>query len=188
MIRALFATLLASLLLSTPAAARESGTALCGATHTPRGVGLNEMLDTSIGLLNGNLDSSVTITRLTIRNFFGDIVHDSGPAVGVPHPLNTDPNPDQDITTVPPGATYYITTSHVWPGNGFVPDPVPGRLGGGNGMSVHVKFITDGKPELFVVTTGRRGRERIETSPGSGIFFQGGEKTRGGGRKCDLLK
>ncbi len=187
MLRALFAALLASLLLSTPAAARKSETALCGAVHSPRGIGLNEMLDTSIGLLNGNLDSSVTITRLTIRNFFGDIVHDSGPAVGVEHPLNTDTEPDQDITTVAPGATYYITTSHIWPGNGFVRDPVPGRVGGGNSMSVHVEFITDGKPELFVVTTGLRGRERIQTFPGSGVFFQGGEKTRTS-RKCDLLK
>lgn len=186
MIRVLFPALLVSLLLSAPAAAWTSGTALCGATHSPRGFPvLNEMLDTAIGLVNHNLHSSVTITRLTIRNFFGDIVWDSGPAVGAAHPRNTDTEPDQDITTVPPGAAYYITTSHIWPGNGFVPDPVVGRVGGGFAMSVRLKFITDGNPELFVVTTGLRGRERIETFPGSGVFFQGGEKTRTS-RKCDL--
>ena len=149
--RVLFGALWVILLLTTPAVAK-SGKAVCGAVHSPRGIGLNEMLDTAIGLLNGNLADSVTITRLTVRNFLGDIVHDSGPAVGIPHPLNTDPEPDQDITTVAPGATHYITTSHIWPGNGFVPDPVPGRVGGGNAMSVHVEFITGGKPDLFVVT------------------------------------
>jgi hypothetical protein len=125
----------------------------------------------------------VAITRLTIRNASGDIVHDSGPAVSVPHPLNIDTVPAQDITTIAPGATHYLTTTHIW-GNFPVPDPVLGRVGGGSSMSVSVEYFTEGKAE-FVITTGLRVRERIQSSPG--VFVQGQEKARTS-RLCDQLK
>src|SRR6266705_2165396 len=99
MIRALFAALTMNLLFATPAAAAaKSGRIVCGAVHTPRYFG-TEMLDTTIGFRNANPDSSVTISRLTIRNSFGDVVHDSGPATLVPHPVNADYPGGLDLTT-----------------------------------------------------------------------------------------
>ena len=183
MIRALFAALTMSLLFATPAAAAaKSGRIVCGAVHTPRYFG-REMLDTTIGFRNANPDSSVTISRLTIRNSFGDVVHDSGPATLVPHPVNADYPGGLDVTTVPPLASFYLTTTHIW---GLFPVPV-GSASGGFFMSAVVEFTTDGDPQLVVVGASLRGRERIETFPGSGAFFQGEERSRSNFR-CDALK
>lgn len=183
MVRALFAALTMSLLFTASAAAAAKQVRIvCGAVHTPR-FGGTELLDTSIGVRNSNPAASVTITRLTIRNSFGRVVHDSGPAAFFPHPANTDYPGGLDITTVPPLASYYLTTTHIF-GFGDVPGEETAR--GGNFMSSVVEFATEGDPSLVHVGASLRARERIETFPGSGAFFHGAEKSRNPFR-CDAI-
>src|SRR5207249_1123147 len=86
-----------------------------------------------------------------------EVVHDSGPAIGVPHPLNRDIVPPQDITTVPPGASYYLGTNHIW-GNNSVAGP--GGNQQGFSMSVDVEYSGDPKTNLRVTST-LRVRERV---------------------------
>src|SRR5437773_12421999 len=65
-----------------PAEARDrAGTVICGGVHTPR-ANFTEIIDTAYGFRNANLErpEDVRITRLTIRNFFGDVVDDFGEA------------------------------------------------------------------------------------------------------------
>src|SRR2546422_11168014 len=104
--------LLASLLSVSTADAAQTTKVGCGAIHVLRNSD-SEILTGTISVRNIDLANAVTIERLTYRNFFGDVVHDSGPAIGVPHPLNADFTPPQDITVVPPGATYYLSTNHI---------------------------------------------------------------------------
>jgi hypothetical protein len=77
--------------------------------------------------------------------------------------LNTDLTPPVDITTVPPNAAYYLHTNHVW-GNNSIPDLLDGINGNqrGQAMSVVVEYSKRGNPDLFVVSTRRRSRERID--------------------------
>src|SRR5881296_3113039 len=93
--------LLASLLSVSTADAAQTTKVGCGAIHALRNSD-SEILTGTISVRNIDLANAVTIERLTYRNFFGDVVHDSGPAIGVPHPLNADFTPPQDITVVPP--------------------------------------------------------------------------------------
>jgi len=110
---------------------------------------------TSISLRNLDLVNPTMVERITIRNAFGDVVHDSGPATeNNPHPLNTDFTPNLDITVVPPGASYYIATTHIW-GLGGIPD-VPET---GQSMSATVQFSKEGKAALFVVGGENRTRQ-----------------------------
>src|SRR3989442_15049575 len=161
MIRALFAALTMSLLFATPAAAAaKSGRIVCGAVHTPRYSG-TEMLDTTIGFRNANPDSSVTISHLTIRNSFEDVVHDSAPATPLPHPVNADYPGGLDVTTVPPLASFYLTTTHIW---GLFPVPV-GPASGGVFLSAGVGFTPVGGPPLVCCGVPPRGRGRIEAIP-----------------------
>src|SRR3989442_11197179 len=174
MIRALFAALTMSLLFATPAAAAaKSGRIVCGAVHTPRYSG-TELRDTTIGFRNANPDSSVTISRLTIRNSFGDVVHDSGPATPVPHPVNADYPGGLDVTTVPPLASFYLTTTHIW---GLFPVPV-GPASGGVFLSAVVEFTTVGDPPPVGFCAPLSGRARNQTLPGAGALFSGGGESR----------
>ena len=166
-----------------PAQADHSRKVMCGAFHTPRTVangGGLELLDSSLRIRNGNIakQTPVRITRLTYLDMFGEIVHDSGEAsaTGAPLPLNTDVPGGLDIAVVPPGASYYLTTSHVFgqviqPGLSpvaILPFP-PSR---GNMMTVVVEFTTQGEPDLVVVGSGFRGRQFF----GPGVV--GEERTR----------
>jgi hypothetical protein len=38
-----------------------------------------------LSVRNVHPTASATVERITIRNVFGDLVHDSGPEIGVPH-------------------------------------------------------------------------------------------------------
>jgi hypothetical protein len=156
-------------------AAAPTATVRCGAFHfvrtSPTG---NELGTTSISLRNAGT-TSVTIERFTVRNFFGDVVHDSGPAIGVPHPLNFDIVPAQDITTVPPGASYYLGTNHIW-GN----DSVAGPAGNQQGFSMSVDVQYSGGPKTDLrVGSSLRVRERIFVgSPSGPVPTQGIEHSR----------
>jgi len=126
----------------------------------------------------------VTIERLTYRNFFGDVVHDSGPAIGVPHPLNADFTPPQDITVVPSGATYYLSTNHIWGNN-----PIPGPAGHaqGAGMSVVLEFSKAGAGDLVIVGSSTRDRQRFFIfTPTGPIPVQGTELSRSAGTCADV--
>jgi len=135
----------------------------CNAVHYVR-KNVAELRSTSILIRNADLVNSATIERLTIRNVFGNVVHDSGPAAGVPIPLNTDFSPDLDITVVPPGASYYLRTNNIWGNNGL---PVSaGNNQAGQFMSVTVQVSKKGKKSLIYVSTRPRARERLVTQTG----------------------
>ncbi len=149
----------------------------CPLSHFQRSL-RTEMRSAAIGFNNGDPVNAATIERLTIYDFFGIVVHDSGPAIGVPHPLNRDVRtsgaPDGwDITTVPPNANYYIRTNHIW-GNNPIPDQSDGISGNRRGqfMSVIVEFSKRGKRRLFVLTTRDRARELEELNPGPPPVFR----------------
>jgi len=129
------------------------GTIVCSAVHFLRAGG-TELRSTSISLRNLDLVNPTTVERITIRNAFGDVVHDSGPATGAPHPLNTDFSGGLDITVVPPGASYYIATTHIW-GFGGIPD-MPES---GQSMSATVRFSKEGNGALFAVGGENRTRQ-----------------------------
>jgi hypothetical protein len=127
--------------------------------------GQAEIFDTAYSFRNLNLarPADVRITRLTIRNFFGDIVGDFGEAAtsATTIPTNRDIGPsfNFDLTAVPPGANYYLTTSNIY-GNTFLPT----AQSGGNNISVVVEFVTDGDPELFQVGGSLRVRGLLGTA------------------------
>jgi hypothetical protein len=141
----------AFMLLSTHSVAA-GGTVVCGGVHFIRAAGA-EARSTVISLRNLNLVTAATVERITVRNAYGQIVHDSGPAAGTLHPANTDFSPALDITVVPPGASYYLATSHIWP-SGELPDPQTGQ-----NLAVSVQFSTVDNPALFVVEANSRTRE-----------------------------
>jgi hypothetical protein len=162
----------------------------CPVSHFKRAGG-EEMRSASIRFNNGDPVNAATIERLTIYDFFGIVVHDSGPAIDVPHPLNTDIRTSEepegwDITTVPPNATYYIRTNHIrakdgtlWD-NDSIPDLGDGypRNTRGNLMSVVVEFSKRGKRDIFVVSTRPRSRQREVLITDSGpVFLERAERS-----------
>src|SRR5207245_11330343 len=97
--------LLASLLSVSTADAAQTTKVGCGAIHALRNSD-SEILTGTISVRNNDLANAVTIDRLTYRHLFRDVLHHSGPAIGVPHPLNAAFTPRPDITVVPHGATH----------------------------------------------------------------------------------
>lgn len=143
------------------------GTVVCGAVHFVLAGG-TQLRSTVISLRNLDLVNPTAVERITIRNAFGDVVHDSGPATGREHPRNTDFSEDfpdgLDITVVPPGANYYLATTHIW-GSNNVP-PQGGRLSStGQSLAATVEFSKEGKGALFVVGGSIRARDRF--APGA---------------------
>ena len=175
----LFLLFLVGLFLIPVAADAATGKFICSTAHFVR-LGGTELRETVYGFLNGNKKKPVTIKRLTIRNAFGNVVHDSGPAIGVPHPPNTDFVPDGDITVIAPLTAFYFKSTHIWDLNS-----VPGVDGDQQGfiMSSVVEFSTKGKLDLFGVSAMRRIRERI---PGPSPS-QGEERTTAGSN-CIRIK
>jgi hypothetical protein len=146
------------MLIAAPSFAGE-GAVVCGAVHFIRAAG-TEFRNSLINLRNLDLENPATVERITIRNAFGDVVHDSGPATSQPHPLNTDFAGGLNITTVPPGASYYLGTNHIWP-LGEIPGV--GMAETGQNLAVTVQFSKDGKADLFQVSAVSRTRERFGT-------------------------
>jgi hypothetical protein len=151
----------------TPLATRaeaKTETFSCNVAHFIRDNGA-ELRSASILIRNADLVNSVNVERITIRNTFGNVIHDSGPAAGVAFPLNTDFVPALDISVVPPGATYYIRTNNIW-GNNALPVSA-GNNQAGQSMSATVQISKHGKKDLVFVSTRPRSRERLVTQTGA---------------------
>jgi hypothetical protein len=148
-------------------------TTRCYAAHFVRtnpAINLNELRLTVVYFNNGDLENAATIERLTVRDAFGTVLHDSGPKIGVPHPLNTVLTPPLDFTTVPPGATYTFATTNLWSGN------VPGGLTAGSALSITVEVSKAGKQRLLVVHARESSRELTS------IGAHGAERSADGAR------
>lgn len=152
---------------------------LCAARHLTRSNG-TELIYTVINLRNADAAAHVSIDRLTIRDYHGDIVHDSGPAspYPTPHPQNEDVGIGiGDISFVPPQASYYFKTQHIWGPYSFGP--------GGYNMTVLIEFTTSGDPNLFLASADIVARELIppkkppeKPTEGSGRFFDSAACTK----------
>jgi hypothetical protein len=139
----------------------------CYAAHFVRSGG-SEMRFTVFTFSNGDTQNPATIERITFRGPHGNVLSDTGPKVGVPHPLAGAPVPPRDITIVPPGGSYFLATSDLW---GFNPIPeVPGT----DIISVQVEVSKAGKRSLFQVSARESARDRIQTGPTN--FATGAER------------
>jgi hypothetical protein len=128
-----------------------------------------EVRFTVLTFSNGDLHNEAVIDRITVRSSVGQIIHDSGPKAGVPHPLAQGPLPPRDITTVPPGGSFSLSTSDIW---GF--NPIPGFENAGLELiSVHVEVAKGGKPSLVQVSSREIVRDRIVTD---GVAASGNER------------
>ena len=156
-------------------AAPKTQTLACNVVHFVRAGG-TEMRSAAILVRNYDLSNSATIERITIRNVSGAVVHDSGPAAGVLIPLNTDFAVPLDITIVPPGASYYLRTNHIW-GNNSLP-AADGGNEAGQAMSAVVQVSKEDKEDLLVVRTRPRSRERSLVAP---AFPEGAERSSDSG-------
>jgi hypothetical protein len=181
--KSVLASSLAALLIAPLAAlaAPKTQTVFCGASHHVR-VGGAEQISTALNFRNADLANPMTVDRITIRNVFGVVVHDSGPAAGTPHPLNTDFATPLDITVVPAGASYYLRTNMIW-GNFSLP-PASGGNEAGQSMQATVQVTKDGKKELATVGANVRARERV-TLP-TGVVNEAAERSRNG-VNCEVL-
>jgi len=135
---------------------------VCGGFHFIR-LGL-EIGTTAVNFRNADTENAATIERFTIRDSAGEVVWDSGPVIGTPHPLNTDYVPPRAFTTVPPGASYYIGTNHLWD-NGFL----PAGNQEGQSISVIVEYSKRGDPDLLIVGSTLRVRQLTTPGTPSGI-------------------
>jgi hypothetical protein len=142
----------------------------CPFSHFQR-LGGTEIRTSTLGFRNIDLANAATIERITIRNAFGQIVHESGPATGIPHPLSGAFG-GLDITVIPPGATLFLLSNDLW---GL--ENVPGTAGPAQGfsMSVRVQVRKEGKADLLVVGSRQRSRDRI-IGP-TGIPSEGAERS-----------
>jgi hypothetical protein len=169
------------LLLIPALAAAKSEVIRCSASHFVRQAGL-EIQFSIVAFNNGDLVNPATIERITVRDFDGSVIHDSGPEVGVPHPLSSGFFPLLDITQVPPGAIYTLATSDIW-GFNSIPSvilPPPGAiLRTGTALSVTVKFSKNGKRDLFDVQGRRVARDRF-INAGTGVASAGAERSSSG--------
>lgn len=183
--RLLTMLLLAGLLLVPTTGWAFTGKVRCTVSHFVRNMGA-DLRSASVIFNNGDPINPATIQRLTFWDFFGVVVHDSGPATAFPHPLNTDfpvtfllPVPvvgAVDITVVPPEATYYLRTNHIW-GNGSIGGTSIGNERG-QALSVVIEFSKDGDPKLFKAHVRPRMRQLVALLPppgGPGGFREGSE-------------
>ena len=164
-------------LVSVGAAGVRSGEVGCGGVHAVRSnpsIGLSEMFYTSIAVRNHNTLESVTIQRITIRDSFGAIVFDGGPATSTPFPPNRDfsiSGEPLDITVVPPSTTHYLATKDIWGDS-----PIPSGNQNGNSLTINLQFSTLGKSDLVFVSVSNIVRQLV--SPGVPRGIEGEEHTR----------
>lgn len=143
---------------------------------TPANPEPNELRFTVVHFTNADLQHEAVIQRLTVRDAFGAVRHDSGPAVGVPHPLNLG---IQDITTVPPGGTFALATSDLW-ASSLPPFAVQPPLTLAQqfvllgGLTMTVEVSKRGNPRLFAML----GSERVRMPPlAGGALVAGAERS-----------
>lgn len=162
------------LLLIPALAAAKSEVTRCSAAHFLRANG-TEMQFTVLAFNNGDLVNPAVIERITIRDFDGSVIHDSGPDVGVPHPFSIAFPPPLDITNVPSGAIYTLSTTDIW---GLSPVPGGGgNLRNGTTLSVTVKVSKNGKRDLFTVHGRHLARDR---NINAGVASLGAERSANG--------
>lgn len=179
--------IVAGLALLPSLAIAETQIIRCHASHVvrfsapPAGPGIpqpSELRLTVLFFSNGDLEHPAVIERLTVRNAFGAVLHDSGPKIGIPHPLNNVDGPvppaAKDITTVPPGGSFAIATTHTGtPAWGI--GPIPGETTfSASGLSMTVEVSKRGKPRLFAVSGRETTRERV-FNPVTNTLFLGGD-------------
>lgn len=170
--------LAAPLLLPAVTAAAETSVTRCYGTHFVR-VNGGELRFTVFAFNNGDLANGAVIQRLTFFDANGNVLHDSGPKVGVPHPLNRAVNPPRDITMVPPGAIYAFSTTDIWGVN-----PIP-EAPGTDLLSVRVEVAKAENPALLVVHGREQARDRVLLPNG---FFTIGAERSANLATCFLVK
>ncbi len=158
----------APLLFPAIDAAAETSVTRCYGTHFVRLNG-TEVRFSIFAFNNGDLANPATIERLTFFDANGNVIHDSGPKVGVPHPLNRAANPPRDITTVPPGGIYALSTSDIW-----VFNPIP-EAPGTELIAVRVEVSKGGNPGLVAVHGREQARDRVLLP--NGAFGIGAERS-----------
>ena len=157
----LMSILLLGLMMAPLAARAKTRAETCIVSHFVRNGG-NELRSTAIIFTNADPRHTATIERFTIRNLFGDMVHESGPAIGVPLPLNTALSPPLDVTEVPPGATFFLQTRFVWGLNS-----IPGGNSQGFAMAATLEWSKKGDSDLFRISVRPRSRVRVLRPDGS---------------------
>ena len=112
-----------------------------------------ELRLTVITFSNADLEHSAVIERMTWRDADGVVRHDSGPKIGVPHPLTL----GRDITKVPPGGAFNTSTTSLGSPPWFLSHPsfavgLPPleSLFVTNG-TLTVEIFTRGNPRLVMV-------------------------------------
>jgi hypothetical protein len=140
-----------------------TGTTRCYAVHFVRNGG-DEVHFTVLFFNNGDLQNHAVVERITIRDDLGNTLHDSGPKIGTPHPFATAPIPPLDITNVPPGATFGLSTSDIW---GF--NSIPQLGGGTRSISMTAEVTKAGDPKLFTVHARQIARQRVVLPTGATV-------------------
>ena len=156
----LFLLFLVGLFLVPTTAGADTGKFMCPFAHFIR-FGGTETREAIYIFLNGSEKDPVTIERLTIRNAFGDVVHDSGP-----------------VTVIAPLGGDFIRTTQIW-GRNSIPDLITGEPNNQQGFSgsAVVEFSTAGEAAVksFRVMVNRRIRERF-TDPDGNFSGEGEER------------
>jgi hypothetical protein len=169
----------AGVLLLPAVAFADTLTFRCHAPHQvrdlgPAGPGLppppTELRFTVFFFANGDLEHGAVIKRLTWRDGFGTVRHDSGPnsPTAMPHPLVFGVN----ITTVPPGGNFIFATTTLW-GLAQPPFAPPPSVGSGTFLtagSMTVEVATE-NPRLFVVNARETVRARRTDPPEVPVSF-----------------
>jgi len=154
-----WAALLAApiLMASSSSFAAEFKEVFCGAAQFLRASG-TEHHATLIVVKNTSPDESATWARLTFYDTFGVEIWDSGPAStgSIPHPPNPDFNPALDVTNIPPRASVYLNTKHVF---GF--GNILGDVEKGYSMQAYIRVETEGDAENIDVRGNRRARSVV---------------------------
>ena len=132
-----------------------TGTTRCYGVHFVRNGG-DEVQFSVLFFNNGDLQHWAVIDRITVRDDLGNLLHDSGPKIGIPHPLANAPIPPLDITNVPPGGTFGLSTSDLW---GF--NNIPQLAAGTRSLSMTAEVTKDGDPKLFTVHSRQIVRQRV---------------------------
>jgi hypothetical protein len=139
----------------------------CGMYHFVRNQN-TEMITSAVVIRNLDAMFPATVMQITLRDIDGKIVHDSGPAVGIPHPRSFDfPNAHpngRDMTAVPPLGTSFLRSSQIW-GTG----PLPLEVGGpemGQLLTAWIVVSKQGPRNALAVTASERVRSLAATPGG----------------------
>lgn len=127
-----------------------------------------QIIYVTFGLRNLDLYNPMTIERLTIRDLFGNVASDTGPVTPNAHPLNSDITPNLNITVVPPGAAYYLNTTHI-----FGLAALPAGNQNGFVLTNLIQASKAGDPDLMAITASIVTRELV-AGPAYGV-----ERARG---------